>query len=141
MAKKQAYHELLARLAEEEYNDMFLYFKEAGLFKKKLHKGQRIADLFNRFAAVELRHADILTAKLIALGGTPHASLKFLETATSLHSVLERHRVRERTAHDEYARLLDMTDDEAFRISLKGIRENEREHLETITHILDRLGR
>lgn len=127
---------LLNTAFEDEYSDTFLYLREAELFRRKIVAGERLESIFKEFSAMELRHADRVAAKIIELGGKPRWEFKPLETSTSLREILQKHLVRETNAVHGYTTLIGLARGTDFEIILKGIREDEKEHLVEVSRIL-----
>jgi rubrerythrin len=139
MADNKKFIQLLNLAFEKEYNDVFLYLREAELFKGKIVNGGRINEIFNGFSIMELRHADRVASHLIELGAAASWVFKPLESSTSLREVLDRHVENEKKAIMLYGELVNMCEDIDFGIILKGIKSNEQEHLEKVSHILKHL--
>ena len=136
---EEKYIKLLNSAFEKEYNDVFLYLREAELFKKKIVLGEKIERIFSDFSAMELRHADRVASKLIELGAKPKWVFRPLEGSNSLREVLERHVVSEMAAIHIYNDIISICTDYDFKIILKGIRENEEEHLAKVSRFLKKL--
>ena len=90
---------------------------------------------------MELRHADRVASKMIELGG--RAEWRFLpfESSDSLRDVLQRHALNEAKAIKLYDEILTFFDYADFKLILKGIKEEEKEHLQKVEHILKHLKR
>ena len=130
---------MLSFAFENEYADVFLYLKEAELFKKKIVSGDRIGRIFTDFSLMELRHADRVASKLIELGSKATWTFKPLEQSASLRDVLKRHLENETRLIKVYDEILALCDDVDLKITVKGIRENEKEHFAKVSHILKHL--
>jgi rubrerythrin len=139
MEYKEGFVKLLNEAFEKEYNDVFLYLKEAGLFRKKIVSGERLGGLFEGFSLTELRHADRIAAKIIELGGKAEWIFRPFESSDSIRDVLERHAVNELAAIRHIDELLILCTDPDFQLVLKGIREDEKEHLAKIVHLKKRI--
>lgn len=139
MENKETFVKLLNTAFEKEYNDVFLYLKEAELFRKKLVDGEVIGKVFETFSVEELRHADRIAAKLIELGERPEWIFGSLEPSASLREVLKQHLASETKAVRYCEELIDVCDDADFKIILKGIREDEKEHYAKAARILKHL--
>ncbi|HCJ67311.1 MAG TPA: hypothetical protein DHV62_08330 [Elusimicrobia bacterium] len=131
--------ELLNLAFEMEYVDVFLYLKEAGMFKKKIVAGEKLAKIFEEFSQMELIHADRLAMKIIELGGKAHWTFRTLEPSSSLREVLKKHLESETKAYHLYSEIIKITEELDFNLILKGIREDEKEHIEKVTDILKKL--
>jgi len=136
----QHYLKLLTTAFENEYNDVFLYLREADTFGKRILGTEKLHELFNAFSQMELRHADRIAMRIIELGGTPQWVFKPIEQATSLRTALKKHAELELSMYRFYTELVKQEEDNDFKIILKGIRENEREHLEKTTELLKKVG-
>ncbi|MCB4792873.1 MAG: ferritin-like domain-containing protein [Elusimicrobia bacterium] len=130
---------LLHDALEKEYNDAFLYLKEAEIFKKKIVGGDKLSIVFENFSKEEFRHADRVAMKIIELGSKADYNFRPVAIEPSLRDTLRSHTEKETQAYFVYGRLIELCDDTDFNIILKGIRENEKEHLDKITHILKKL--
>ena len=139
MQDKARFIKLLNEAFEKEYNDVFLYLREANLFRKKIVSGERIGNIFESFSLMELRHADRLVSKILELGGKAEWKFISLEVSASLREVLERHVISEAAAVAQYEEILAQCEDEDFKIIIKGIKEQEKEHLAEVSHILRNL--
>ncbi|MFH1368455.1 MAG: ferritin-like domain-containing protein [Elusimicrobiota bacterium] len=137
--KKEKLLSLLYSAFEKEYNDTFLYLREAELFRSKIAGGDRLGSVFSGFSAEELMHADRIASKIIELGGKAQWNFAPLETERSIHKVLEKHIENEAAAYMRYTEMLELCEDKNFLLILKGIRDEEKEHLEKAKHILKHL--
>ena len=137
--KKQEFCSLLHDLLTKEYNDAFLYLKEAEIFSKKISGGEKLASVFKEFSQTEFRHVDRLAMKLIELGGKTDYYFNPYKIEKSIRETLENHLERETHAYIAYDKLIPLCDDTDFKTIIKGIRENEKEHLDKIVHILKKL--
>lgn len=135
MDYKEGLVKLLNNAFENEYNDVFLYLKEAAFFREKIVAGEKLGELFEAFSLMELRHADRMAAKIIELGEKPEWVFRPFEAPGSLRDVLERHAVSEAAAIRLVDELLTLCTDRDFKLILKGIREDEKEHLVKIAHL------
>lgn len=136
---KPRYRELLEKVFQMEHYETLLYLREADLFVKKIIGGDKLGDVFKEFSSMELKHADRIAVKLLELGASPVWEFKPLENESSLHAVLSRHLKNEAASYEAYDELVALTDDADFKLCLKGIRAEEKEHLEKISHILRKL--
>lgn len=130
---------LLHESFEREYNDTFMYLKEAALFRKKIAGGEKIEALFGAFSAQELKHADALAAKIIQLGHKPVWTFRPIELPSSLHEALERHVESEASAYMAYTNIIENCPDKDFVRRATEIRADELAHLEKVKHILKHL--
>src|SRR3989339_1101456 len=128
--------ELLNTAFIAEYEDVFLYLRESSIFKKKIAGGEKLAEIFEDFSVMELKHADLLAMKLIKLGGRPTWQFRQIDDSASLKDTLQRHVISESRLYKIYTDLIDACADRNFKIVLKGIRDNEKEHLEKVTYLL-----
>jgi len=85
---------------------------------------------------MELRHADRLASKLIEAGAKAEWKFRSLESSNSFREVLVKHVTCETNAIQLPTEILDECDDVDFSIVIKGIREDEREHLQKVAGIL-----
>lgn len=134
--------ELLKKLQEVleiEYTDIFTYNNESELFKLKLKDGEKIANVYKKFVLDELVHADIISQHISLLGGKPVWEYKNIFVSKSIRESLKVHLEREIKSYHSYTELINLVDDRKFKTELKGIRENEKEHIEKITKILKSL--
>jgi rubrerythrin len=136
---KDNFLKLLSLAFDKEYNDVFLYLKEAEMFREKIVEGESIGKIFEHFSLMELRHADILASKIIGFGAKAKWVFMPLEKSGSLRDVLQRHVLNETNAVRLFDEILENCSDVDFKITLKGIREDEKEHLEKVSHILKHL--
>jgi rubrerythrin len=130
---------LLTIALEKEFNDAFLYLKEAEIFRRKLASGEKLAEVFGELSKAEFRHADRIAMYLLELGKNAKCSFNPYKIEPGLHETLESHVQLEINAYNSYDKMIGLCDDTDFKIILKGIRENEKEHLEKIRHILRKL--
>lgn len=138
MDKKQLI-EILQQILETEYTDVFIYYNEAGLFEKKIKEADKLVKTYKDFSLDELRHADIISQKILSLGGRPVWEYKNFFIPKSIKESLKLHLERETKSYQTYNNLIKNIDDRDFKITLKGIRENEKEHIEEITDFLKEL--
>lgn len=114
---------LLNDALQMEYSDVFLYPREAKSFEDK-----NIASTFERFGQMEIRHADILSIKLLELGAKPVWEFKLLENLSDLKEILKRHLQWEEVAINFYQTLIDEIDDSELKTVLIGIKADEEVH-------------
>jgi rubrerythrin len=127
-------HEIIFNLnkaLQMEYSDVFLYPREAKIIEEK---DKTTASLFEEFGLMEIRHADLLSRRIIELGGKPVWDFYLLENKTEFKDIINRHIDYETRAIDFYGRLLERVDDET-KILLGGIREEEERHLNKLNEI------
>lgn len=113
----------------EEITDVRLYEHEAKLFRRKIIDGDRIGELFERFAEEERVHSEILRgmASIDDLAQTvPGAPPK----SDSLRETLRTHVERELRSIRACEDLLKKLDDARQRLLVKGIMADEKEHLQ-----------
>ena len=141
MKEKEKFLKLLNEAFEAEYNDVFLYLREADRFRKKLVSGARLGEIFDKFSLMELRHSDRIAAKIIQSGGKPQWKLLPFEESESLRDILKRHAESEKNAIALYNEILPLCRerDADFKLIIRGIKEEEGEHLDKVLHILKHL--
>lgn len=130
---------LLQEILEFEYTDIFLYNNEAELLLKRIKDSEKLYKLYKNFALDELAHADIISRKMLDLGGKPIWQYKMLEYSDSVRQSLKSHIERETKAIQLYSKLINEIEDRSFKVILKGIRQNEEEHLQKIVDFLQKL--
>lgn len=124
--------------AVEELTDSRLYEHEARLFRRKVVDGDRVAAIFERFATEERLHHEILRgmATIDELGAAATSKPPFSD---SLRESLRTHVERELRSIHALEELLKDREDPRQRITIKGIRADEKEHLETALRYLKAL--
>ena len=122
---------LLNDALQFEYNDVFLYPREA----KKI-KDKNVAQIFEEFGLMEVRHADMLSIGILELGGKPVWDFKLLGDLSDLKEILKRHLGHEEKAINFYQNLIDQVDDDEIKIILRGIRAEEEIHRDKIKELL-----
>lgn len=120
----------LNKALQLEYSDIFLYPREA-----KLTKDRAISEMFEEFGLMEVRHADMLAQRILALGGKPLWDFFLLENKNGLKEIILRHIDYEQRAIDFYERLIREADEES-RIILRGIRAEEEAHLSKLKKLV-----
>ncbi|OGS20533.1 MAG: hypothetical protein A2252_09750 [Elusimicrobia bacterium RIFOXYA2_FULL_39_19] len=130
--------ELLIQAFNMEYEDIFYYLREASFYKTKIKGAEKIVSTFEEFGRMELRHADILAMKIIALGGKAKLTYKPIESIPNMKDVLKKHIESESKMYRIYAELIEICTDRDFKLVLKGIREDEKDHLEKVTYLYKR---
>jgi rubrerythrin len=123
-----------------ENSELFLYLREASIFKGKVIGGVDLGMLFEKFSQMELRHADRLAMKIIALGGKVVLHFPSLETAGSAAEILKKHLDHEKDAYEFYSQVIELADDPDFELIVRGIRDDEKEHADTIARLLENLA-
>jgi bacterioferritin len=136
---KEQLIETLQKILEFEYTDMFVYNSEAELFKKKIKNSENLVKMYKNFAIDELTHADIISQRILFLNGSPRWEYKIVSVSNSVHETLRYHIEREIQAIRIYTDLLNNTEDRKFKVVIKGIFSNEKEHLEHLTKIFNNL--
>jgi len=136
---KEQLIEILQKILEFEYTDMFVYNSEAELFKKKIKNSENLVKMYKNFAIDELTHADIISQRIIFLNGSPRWEYKIVSVSNSVHETLRYHIEREIQAIRVYTDLLNNTEDRKFKVVIKGIISNEKEHLKHLTKIFNNL--
>ena len=127
---------LLNTAFEKEYEDVFLYLREAELFRKKIVDGERLGDIFEDYSIMELHHADRISSKMIEFSCRTVWKFKPLEISCSLTHILEKHVENEHSAIKVFNDILEERIDANFKLMIMGIREEEKKHLDKISHIL-----
>lgn len=136
---KQKLIENLQQILEIEYIDIFTYNNEAKLFKEKIKDGEKLAKIYKDFALDELTHADIISKYISSLGEKPIWEYKNIFVSKSIRESLKVHLAKEIKAYQTYTDLIKQIEDREFKLLLKGIRDNEKEHIETITEFLKKI--
>jgi len=137
--QKEQIIEILQKVLEFEYTDMFVYNAEAELFKKKIRDSENLIKMYKNFAMDELTHADIISQKIISFKVNPRWEYKIVNISKSVHETLKKHIERELQAIKIYTDLLTNIEDRKFKIVIKGIISNEKEHLEHLTKFFNNL--
>lgn len=122
-----------------EYTDFFSYRRESVLFREKLVEGEKLGKEFFDLSNSELRHADILSASIVELGSEPVWKIAEIFSSNSLRETLAHHMKLEMSMIKFYSEIIKINTDKNFEVILKGMQENEKEHLQRITEILSRL--
>ncbi len=130
---------VLQEILEFEYTDLFVYNAEAELFKKKIKNGENLVKMYKNFAMDELTHADVISQKIISLKGVPRWKYKLIEISKYVHETLKNHIERELQAIRIYTNLLSQIEDREFKITIKGIISNEKDHLIHLTKFYNNL--
>ena len=136
MDVKRELTELLKDALVLEYSDVFLYPREA-----KIVEDKEISEQFDRFGLMEVRHADIVSMKLLELGEKPTWNFRLLEGGASLEDTAKYHLDREKEAISVYGECIEATDDDNFKIVLMGIKADEEIHLKFMEVILKKFNR
>jgi|GEM_PF-1465053 len=137
--QKEQLIKILQKILEFEYTDMFVYNSEAELFKKKIKNSENLVKMYKNFAMDELTHADIISQKIVSLKGTPLWEYKIVTISNSVHETIRNHIEREVQSIRIYTDLLNKTEDRKFKVVIKGIISNEKEHLEHLTKFFNNL--
>ncbi|KPK41034.1 MAG: hypothetical protein AMJ78_06530 [Omnitrophica WOR_2 bacterium SM23_29] len=127
--------ELLKEALSQEYSDVFLYPREAETIEDK-----KISEKFEEFGTMEVRHADMLSMKLLELGEKPRWDFTLLKSGASIKEILEHHLSVEKQAISLYGKCIEAVDDNNFKIVLMGIKSDEETHLKFIEGVLKTLG-
>ena len=122
---------LLNDALQIEYGEIFLYPREARYMKDK-----NVAELFEKFGLMEIRHADILSIRILELGGKPVWEFKLSAELSDLKGILKRHLTNEEAMIDLYQNLIGQIDDAEIKIMLRGIRAEEEVHRDKIKELL-----
>ncbi|GEM_PF-1879948 len=128
--------QLIRRLANEESGDVSLYAREAELFGRRTVNGRRVAETFSRFSAEEASHLKVLSS--IAGGGLPPGRRE-IGVGPSLELALRLHEEREAESIRLYSDLSAALEDQAHKLMLKGVIDQEKSHLDTIRGYLKAL--
>lgn len=126
--------ELLNEALSQEYSDVFLYPREAKTIEDK-----KVAEKFEQFGAMEIRHADIISLKLLELSEKPTWDFTLLKGGFSLKEILEYHRDAEKKSILLYNKCIEATDDDNFKIVLMGIKSDEESHAKYVEEALKNL--
>jgi rubrerythrin len=137
--QKEQLIKILQKILEFEYIDMFVYNSEAELFKKKIKNSENLVKMYKNFAMDELTHADIISQKIVSLKGTPLWEYKIVTISNSVHETIRNHIEREVQSIRIYTDLLNKTEDRKFKVFIKGIISNEKEHFEHLTKFFNSL--
>lgn len=122
---------LLNDALQMEYTDVFLYPREAKYIEDK-----NIALTFEKFGQMELRHADMLSLRILGLGAKPVWEFRLLDDLDDLKEILKRHLGWEEAAIIFYQTLIDEIDDPEIKIVLRGIRAEEETHRDKLKELL-----
>jgi rubrerythrin len=122
---------LLNYALQFEYNDIFLYTREAREIKDK-----DMAQTFERFGLMEIRHADMLSIRILQLGGKPTWEFKLLPGLIDLKEILKRHLNNEQASIEFYGNLIERIDDDEIGVVLRGIKAEEEMHRDRIKELI-----
>ncbi len=128
---KDSLIKLLSNALQMEYTGVFLYPREVRSIKDK-----NIASVFEQFGRMEIRHADMLSVKLLELGASPKWEFKLLGDLGSTKEILKRHMELEKGAINLYAALIEQIDQPDLKIILRGIKAEEEAHRDKISQLL-----
>ncbi|MCX7910293.1 MAG: ferritin-like domain-containing protein [Endomicrobia bacterium] len=131
--------EKLQEMLNYEYTDVFIYNNEAELLENKIKNGAKLKSLYKNFALDELTHAEIISKKILDLKEKPIWEYKNFLVSKSVRESLKFHIEREIKAIRSYQELIENITDREFKIKLKGIKNDEEEHLKQITDFLNNL--
>ncbi len=131
----------LQEILEFEYTDIFTYNNEANLFKEKIKDREQLFQIYKNFALEELTHADIISKQISSLGEIPFWEYKNIFVSNSIRESLKLHLDREITVYKTYIDLIKQVEDRELKILLKGIRDNEKGHIEQISKFLKKIAR
>ncbi|HNT98273.1 MAG TPA: hypothetical protein PKK31_08420, partial [Elusimicrobiales bacterium] len=98
--------------------------------------GRRVAETFSRFSAEEASHLKVLSS--IAGGGLPPGRRE-IGVGPSLELALRLHEEREAESIRLYSDLSAALEDQAHKLMLKGVIDQEKSHLDTIRGYLKAL--
>ncbi|MBN1913132.1 MAG: ferritin-like domain-containing protein [Candidatus Omnitrophica bacterium] len=115
----------LNKALEIEYTEIFLYAREASSVREI---DGALSSLFEKFGLMEVRHADLLSRRILELGGVPAWEYSLPSVDPRVKSVIAHHIDLEAKAIDFYGKLIGQVDEET-KILLRGIRAEEEEHL------------
>lgn len=121
-------HEIVFNLnkaLETEYGEIFLYARQARISEEK-NKGLSL--LFEKLGLMEVRHADLLSRRIIELGSQPVWNYTLRPEDADIKKIVTQHIEAEAKAIDFYGKLLEQVDPET-KILLRGIRAEEEDHL------------
>jgi bacterioferritin (cytochrome b1) len=141
MTEKEKFLGLLNKSFETEYNDVFLYLREADLFRKKTVEGDKLGVIFDKFSLMELHHSDRVAAKIIQSGGKVRWKFMPFEKSDSLRDILKRHMEKENHSIILFNEILPLCRerDADFKLIIRGMIEEEKEHLAKVEHIYKHL--
>lgn len=125
---------LLNEALQTEYGELFLYPREASLIQDK-----EIAQTFEKFGRMEVRHADTLAMEIFKLGGKPKLDIKLLESGSNLSEMLKMHLENEQKMVQLYKRCIDAVEDEQLKLVLMGIKADEEYHEKTIADFIKKI--
>lgn len=120
-----------------EYTAVLQYTYEE--FVLKGIERQQFAPMFRAEATESLGHAQMVGAKVVALGGMPTTAIGEIDTSTDLRAILAHNLELETKAADLYTRALEHVgdDDIALRVMLENQVEIERSSVEELKKLLD----
>jgi bacterioferritin len=121
------------------------YYMASGIHAKS------VAAEFLEHATEEQAHADLISQRIVQLGGAPDLSPDGLQLRShseyvegeDIVAMLEEDLVAERIAIDTYREIIQYlgNDDPTTRRMLEGILANEEEHAEDLSTLLEELGK
>lgn len=105
-------------------------------------KGFAVKDELKSFAITEMKHAEALAERLAYLGGTPTTKPEPIFVGETLKEMLERDKKDEEGAIELYKTTIETArkeGDVTTRVLLEGILEDEEEHHDTFTGLLEEI--
>lgn len=105
-------------------------------------KGFAVKDKLKAIAIVEMKHAEAIAERLAYFGGTPTTKPEPIVVGETLKEMLEQDAKDEEGAIELYKQIIEIArkeGDETTRRLFEGILEDEEEHYDTFTSLLEEI--
>ncbi|MBI3989911.1 MAG: ferritin-like domain-containing protein [candidate division NC10 bacterium] len=134
---KETLIEGLNRDLAGEYRAILQYLQHSYMLKglERLTLGE----LFKKFAIGEMKHAEFLAEKIVALGGVPTVTPLSIVQPTTAREMLQANLAAERQAIADYKERADQAEeygDEGLEVELEEIMAEETRHAEELEKLL-----
>ena len=105
-------------------------------------KGFAVQDELKKIAITEMKHAEAIAERLFYLGGTPTTKPEPIFVGVTLKEMIEQDRKDEEGAIKLYKQIIELArkeGDETTNRLFRGILEDEEEHHDTFTSLLEEI--
>jgi len=126
--------EILNEAVRAEYRTLFMLPRHLALIDD-----EEVRTLLKKIQKAELSHAETTLQILYDMGAEPQVKLGNPPIHKDLRKILQAHAEGERRAIRIYKRAEEKCQDPAIKEKLKSLRQDEEQHLRTLTNALDRM--
>ena len=116
-----------------EHGAIIQYYHDKAVWTG-LHQ-QPFADVVTHNVEEEIKHVEMLTMKIVALGGTPTVAVKGIKEGVTAKELVANNLAAEASALAQYYKIHEQAKDLSLRLLIETIIQDEQEHYDNLLRL------